>query len=279
MVAAALFQDKVAVITGASSGIGRSIAEAFARQGTHLALAARNAEKLSETAEICRQSNVEVLTIPTDVSQKEDCRNLIYQTAEHFNRIDFLINNAGISMRALFAQMDLSVMEQTMNINFWGTIYCTHYAMDYLLKQKGWVIGVSSIAGFRGLPGRTAYSASKFAMNGFLEALRTENLNTGLKVLTLSPGFTASNIRNRALSASGEPQAETPRDERAMMQPQEVAQHLLKAIRKQKKTLILTRQGKLTVALNKFFNGLMDRVVFNHMAREPDSPFGEGNKK
>lgn len=269
------FQDKVAIITGASSGIGKGIAITLARRGVHVALAARNEEKLAGTAEACRANGTQALTIKTDVSREEDCQNLIDQTIAHFGQIDYLVNNAGISMRALFAEMDLSVMEQTMAINFWGAVYCTRHAMEHLLASKGWVIGVSSIAGYRGLPGRTAYSASKFAMNGFLEALRTENLDTGLDVLTLCPGFTASNIRNSALTASGQPQSESPRDERGMMQPEEVAQQMCKAIEKRKRTLILTRQGKLTVFLNKIANRLMDKVVFNHMAKEPDAPFGK----
>lgn len=269
------FNDKVAVITGASSGIGRGIAIAFAQQGTQVALAARSVDKLEQTALACRKHGVEALTIQTDVSQEADCKALIDQTIDHFHRIDFLVNNAGISMRALFAEMDLSVMQQTMAINFWGTVYCTRNAMQHLLANNGWVIGVSSIAGYRGLPGRTAYSASKFAMNGFLEALRTENLDTGLRVLTLCPGFTASNIRNSALTASGKQQSETPKEEGKMMQPEEVADQMLKAIEKEKKTLVLTRQGKLTVMLNKFANALMDKIVFNTMAKEPNAPFGK----
>lgn len=268
-----MFKDKVAVITGASSGIGQAIAIEFAKQGTHVVVTARNKDRLAATEEACNKHNIQTLVVETDVSQQEACYNLIQQAYEAFGQIDFLVNNAGISMRANFAEMDLSVIEQVMAVNFWGTVYCTRYAMPYLLESQGWVIGVSSVAGYRGLPGRTGYSASKYAMNGFLEALRTENLNTGLKVLTLCPGFTASNIRNTALTATGKAQSETPREESSMMQPDEVAQHMMKALQKNKKQLVLTRQGKLTVFLNRFFNGLMDRIVYNKMAKEPDAPF------
>lgn len=165
-----------------------------------------------------------------------------------------------------------------MQINFWGTVYCTHAAMPYLLSSQGWIVGVSSIAGFRGLPARTAYSASKFAMNGFLEALRTENQKTGLKVLTLCPGFTASNIRAAALDANGRPQGSSPRSEGAMMQPETVAGAMIRAMQKGKKTLVLTRQGRLTVWLNKLINGLMDQMVFNNLNKEPDSPLRQRPK-
>ncbi len=142
-----------------------------------------------------------------------------------------------------------------------------------MLKRKGSVVGVSSIAGYKGLPGRTGYSASKFAMHGFLEALRLENLKKGLHVLIACPGFTASNIRNTALGSDGNMQGESPRDEQKMMQPEEVAKFILKAVLRRQNSLILTRNGKLTVWLNKFIPKWVDRLVYNHMRKEPDSPF------
>ncbi|MCC7318095.1 MAG: SDR family NAD(P)-dependent oxidoreductase, partial [Bacteroidales bacterium] len=165
------------------------------------------------------------------------------------------------------------VLKSIMDINFWGTVYCTKYALPYLLKSKGSVVGISSIAGYKGLPARTGYSASKFAMQGFLESLRIENLKKDLHVLIACPGFTASNIRNTALAADGSQQGESPRDEGKMMQPKEVAFALLRAIEGRKRTLTLTTQGKLLVFLNKFMPGQVDLLVFNQMAKEPDSPF------
>jgi short-subunit dehydrogenase len=141
------------------------------------------------------------------------------------------------------------------------------------LEQKGSVVGISSVAGIKGLPARTGYSASKFAMNGFLEALRIENLKNGLHVLVAHPGFTTSNIRNTALAADGAMQGESPRDEAGMMSAEEVAKHIYKAVSKRKNKIILTSQGKITNLMNKFFPNLLDKMVFNHMAKEPDSPF------
>ena len=176
-------------------------------------------------------------------------------------------------MRALFESTELSVIKQLMDINFWGTVYCSKYALPYLLKSKGSIVGVSSIAGYKGLPGRTGYSASKFAMHGFLEVLRIENMKKGIHVLIACPGFTASNIRNTALAADGSQQGESPRDETKMMSAQEVAERIIQAIEKKKDRLVLTREGKLIVLLNKFFPKFMDKMVYNHMAKEPDSPF------
>ena len=264
---------KVAVITGASSGIGKACALAFSKKGYHVVLAARNEAKLAEVVTACKSLGNDALAVKTDVSVESDCKNLMHQAISTFGRIDVLVNNAGISMRAVFEDLDLDVLRQLMDINFWGMVYCTKYAIAELIKNKGSVVGVSSIAGYRGLPARTGYSASKFAMNGFLEALRTENLKTGLHVLTICPGFTASNIRNTALTADGSSQGESPREEAKMMQPEEVADIMIRGIQKRKKVITLTSQGKLTVFLNKWFPSFMDTMVYNTIKKEPDSPF------
>jgi short-subunit dehydrogenase len=175
-------------------------------------------------------------------------------------------------MRALFKELDLNVIRTLMDVNFWGTVYCTRYALPYLLKTKGSVIGVSSVAGFKGLPGRTGYSASKFAMQGFLETLRIENRRTGLHVMIACPGFTSSNIRNTALSADGSQQGESPMDEKSLMSSEEVARRITVAILKRKRLVVMTALGWWTIFLNKLIPGFVDRMVFKHFASEPDSP-------
>lgn len=265
--------DKVVVITGASSGIGKALAMEFAGRGASVVMAARNSERLEHAAAVVAAKNARVLSVVADVSSEHDCKALIDKTVDEFGRVDILINNAGISMRALFEDTSLDVIRKLMDINFWGTVYCTKYALPHLLAVKGSVAGVSSIAGYKGLPGRTGYSASKFAMHGFLETLRIENMKKGLHVLIACPGFTSSNIRNTALNGRGEQQGESPRDETGMMSPEEVAFHIANAIARRKDRLTLTFQGRLTVLLNKFFPKFMDKQVYNHMAKEPDSPF------
>jgi short-subunit dehydrogenase len=266
-------KNKLVIVTGASSGIGRACAIEFANNGANLVLAARSAEKLEIIAKEIGLLGVEVLVVPTDVSNQEDCKVLVDKAIERFGKIDILVNNAGISMRAAFADLDLEVLKKVMDVNFWGAVYCTRYAIKSILENKGSVVGVSSIAGYKGLPGRTGYSSSKFAMHGFLEALRIENLKKDLHVLLACPGFTASNIRNTALAADGSSQGETPRDEQKMMQPEEVAKAIVSAVIKRKDRITLTANGKLTVFLNKFFPKFVDELVYNHMSKEPDSPF------
>lgn len=268
-----LMKGKVVIITGASSGIGEALTYECARRGAHIAIAARNEEKLGSIAGELQSSGVEMLAVKTDVTVENDCRVLVEKTIEKFGRLDVLINNAGISMRALFEDVDLDVIKKLMDVNFWGTVYCTKYALKYLLQTGGSVVGVISIAGYVGLPGRTGYSASKFAVRGFLDTLRVENRKKGLHVLVAAPGFTGTNIRKAALNREGSPQGETPRDEDRMMTATEVAQKIVRAIDKRKRKLILTFvEGKLTVFLNKFVPGLIDKLAYKHMARESDSP-------
>lgn len=266
-----MFKEKVVVITGASSGIGKACAEVFASEGANLVLAARNYSSLFQLAKYLEGSySIQALAVECDVSKEVDCEHLINEALLHFNRIDILVNNAGISMRALFKDLDLAVLKTLMDVNFWGTVYCCKYAMPALLVSKGSIVGVSSIAGYRGLPGRTGYSASKFAMNGFLESLRVENLKTGLHVMVACPGFTSSNIRKTALDISGNQQGETSMDESKMMSAQEVAERIVNGLAERKRTLIMTTQGKLAVLLNKIFPSWLDRQVYTLFTKEKD---------
>jgi short-subunit dehydrogenase len=266
------FKNKVVLITGASSGIGKACAIELAKRGANLVLAARQYVTLCElTAELEKEFKIKAIAVQTDVSLEEDCKLLIKQALATFGKIDILINNAGLSMRALFNDLDLAVLKNLMDVNFWGTVYCTKYALPEILKTQGTIVGVSSIAGYRGLPGRTGYSASKFAMNGFMEALRTELLKTGVHVMVACPGFTASNIRVSALAQDGQAHGETSMEEGKMMTAEAVAESIINGIAAGKRTLVMTGQGKLTVWLNKLLPALADKLVFNHFTKEKNA--------
>lgn len=266
------FKNKVVIITGASSGIGKACAEEFAKRGANLVLGARQYVTLCEiTADLEARYGIRAIAVQVDVSKEEECEVLVKQALVTFSKIDILVNNAGLSMRALFNDLDLSVLKNLMDVNFWGTVYCTKYALPEILKTQGSVIGVSSIAGYRGLPGRTGYSASKFAMNGFMESLRTELLKTGVHVMVACPGFTASNIRVTALAKDGAAHGETSMEEGKMMTAEEVATHIVDGIAARKRTLVMTGQGKLTVWINKLLPALADKLVFNHFTKEKNA--------
>ena len=262
---------KIAVVTGANRGIGFELCRQLAKKSFKVILTARDPAKGEVAAKKLSAEGLDVGFQCLDVTSEESIQRFV-SGMNQMGRLDVLINNAGMSMRALFEDVDLSVIRNLMDINFWGAVYCTKYALPSIIKSKGVVVGVSSIAGYRGLPGRTGYSASKFAMQGFLESLRTEMLHTGVHVMWVSPGFVASNIRNVALSSDGTAQAETPLDESKLMSAEECALIIINGIEKRKRSVVMTTQGKLTVLINKLFPSLADKLVYNHFLNEPDSP-------
>ena len=260
------FNDKVVVITGGSDGIGRALIDALIPLGAKIATCARNYDKLYNLQ--LQYPNILLHTMACDVSNENDCKRFIDSAIEVFGHIDILVNNAGISMRSLFNDVDVEVMKKVMDVNFFGAVYCTKYALPSILESKGTIVGISSTAGYRGLPGRSGYSASKFAMRGWLEALRSELIHSDVHVMWVSPGFTASNIRNTALNEKGQLQGESPLDENKLMSAEECANYIIRAIEKGKRTLVLTSSGKLAVFMNKFFPSWSDKLMYNHFFKD-----------
>ena len=250
------FTNKVVAITGGSEGIGKALVETLIPLGAKVATCGRNHDKLYNLQ--LEYSSVMLHTVVCDVSNEQACRHFIESTVETFGGIDILINNAGISMRALVTELDVEVLRRVMDVNFFGTVYCTKYALPSIIERKGTIVGVSSIAGYRGLPGRSGYSASKFAMQGWLESLRTELLESGVNVMWVCPGFTTSNIRNAALNSHGESQGESPLDEEKLMSAAECAHYIVDAIEKRKRT----------VFLNRFFPSCADKLVNNFFFKD-----------
>jgi dehydrogenase/reductase SDR family protein 7B len=265
-------KDKVVIITGGSSGIGKALAEKFGKEGSKLVISGRDMEKLMLVEKELIAKNIKVVSVVADSASETDNSILINRAYKEYGKIDVLICNAGISMRAMFAYLDLDVLRKVMDINFWGTVYACKYALPYIVESKGSIIGVSSVAGYRGLPARTGYSSSKFAMHGFLESLRTELLKKNVHILLACPGFTASNIRNTALTADGSSQGSSPLEEGKIMTAEEVADKIYNATVNRKRDLIMTFKDKLTIFMNKHFGGFMDKMVYDHFAKEKNSP-------
>jgi len=260
------FTDKIVVITGGSDGIGKALVAQFLALGAKVATCGRNENKLSLLATEFPSSNL--FTAQVDVSKQDQSEAFIKQVVDKWGRIDVLINNAGISMRALVSEVSVQTLQNVMDINFWGTVYCTKAALASIQQNKGVIVGVSSIAGYRGLPGRSGYSASKFALNGWLEALKTELYASGTHVMWVCPGFTTSNIRNAALDKNAKAQGESPMDEGAMMSSEQCATHIIHAIEKRKRSLVLTFTGKRTVFMNKYFPAWADKLVHHFFFKE-----------
>ena len=268
------FKGKIAIVTGASSGIGKALATQLAREGARVMLAARREEKLKSISESLQEEGCTVAYCTTDVTKEEECRRLIEETVNLWNGIDIMICNAGISMRANFDDLDLQVIHRLMDVNFFGTVNCTKYALPYLQKSHGSLLGISSTAGIHGLPWRTGYSASKFAISGFLETVRVENLKKNVHVMIAFPGFTTSDIRLHALTADGTQQGNTPRDESKMASSEETAAHILKGLRKRK--LCQLNFVDILIGIFKIISPhFLDKMMYKYMAMEPDSPTKE----
>lgn len=263
------------VITGASSGIGRAMALEFALRGARTVIGARSTEALKEVALAIQIAGGQVAAVTMDVTSEEDCRRLVETAAARFGGVDIMICNAGVSMRALFDEVDLKVLHRLMDVNFWGTVNCVKYALPYVQASHGSIVGISSVAGIHGLPGRTGYSASKYAMQGFLDTIRVENIKKGVHVMVACPGFTASNVRFSALTADGSSQGGSPRNEGRMMTAEEVARRVARGIARRRRTVLMEFNGRVTTFIKKFAPGLLDRLFYNEMAKEPDSPFGK----
>ncbi len=212
------------------------------------------------------------LIVPTDITQESACKTLIDASIAKFGRLDILVNNAGISMRGLFNETQVDVIERVMQVNFWGSVYCTKYALPYLLLSRGSIAIISTTAGFVGLPGRTGYSASKFALHGFFDTLHSEHLKDGLGITMIFPGFVRSNIRKHALTEEGKEQEESPRDERHMTSPDEVAARVLKAVKSRKRHVLIGLQTKLIWLFRILYPSWLEKQLIRGMRNEKDTP-------
>ena len=259
---------EVIVITGASEGIGAEMATQLARTkeaAVALVLAARQASKLESVAAACRQHGTQVLCVPTDVGVRADCETLIAQTVQQFGRIDTLINNAGVSAHALLQDVDaahLDWYEDLMRVNLWGTVWCTHAALPHLKASRGRLVGVSSLAGLAGVPGRTAYCTTKFAMNGFLEALRTELMADGVSVTIAYPGVVATDIRRRGYNAQGQPAGTSGLSEDKAMPVDVCARKILQGVEARKRDVIMSPLGHVGRWLKLIAPSLVDRLAW-----------------
>ena len=262
-------QQQVIVITGASDGIGAEMALQLAKtHGASLALvlAARTAATLQAVATQCQALGASCLAVPTDVSEQAQCKALVAATIAAYGRVDVLINNAGISAQALFAEVkadDLQWYERLMRINLWGSVWCTHAALPHLQASRGRIVAVSSLAGLIGVPGRTAYSASKFAMTGFFEALRAELVGAGVSVTTAYPGVVLTNIRSHGLNAAGVAAGSSGLKEDKAMGVQECAALILRGMERRDREVVMTSSGKLGRFLKLIWPAAVERMALN----------------
>jgi short-subunit dehydrogenase len=256
---------RVIIITGASDGIGAEMARQIAAaesSNVALVLAARNLAALESVAGECSALGAQTLVVPTDVSVQQQCRDLIAAAVGRFGRIDALVNNAGRSAHALFGDVeDLGWYEELMRINFWGAVWCTHAALAHLKASGGSIVAVSSLAGLVGVPGRTAYGATKFAMTGFFEALRVELKPLGVSVTTAYPGVVATKIRHHGFDAAGRQPGTSALKEDKAMPVAECARLIVDAMNRRQREVVMSFKGKAGRYLKLVAPGLVDRLA------------------
>ena len=256
---------RVVVITGASDGIGAEMARQIAAKqgsGVALVLAARNREALEAVAGACGALGAQTLVAPTDVGVQAQCVALIDAAVAKFGRIDALVNNAGRSAQALFEDVeDLGWYEELMRVNLWGGVWCTHAALPHLKAARGSIVAVSSLVGLVGVPGRTAYAATKFAVTGFFEALRSELKGAGVSVTTAFPGVVATQTRHRGFDATGQPAGRSGLKEDDAMPVEECARLIVDGMNARKREVVMTMKGKAGRFLKLLAPGLVDRLA------------------
>ncbi len=240
------FAGKAVLISGASEGIGRALALTLAAERPMLALNARNVVRLEETSSECRARGAEVLSVPADVSRREDCTQLVSHTVERFGRLDALVNNAGITMWSRFdAVSDFGMFERLLAVNYLGAVYLTAAALPHLKDSRGLIVAVASLAGLTGVPERTGYAASKHALVGFFESLRIELRGSGVDVTLVAPDFVLSEIHRRAAGPDGRPLGQSPMQEPHLMTAQQCAELIIAAMRRRQRLLITSARGRL----------------------------------
>jgi short-subunit dehydrogenase len=256
------FQNKRIIITGASSGIGKEMALQLSHQGCRLTLAARGAERLAEVAHLCQENGAQAIHVPTDVSDADQCTNLIQSSVNHFGGIDLLVNNAGYSMWARFEDMaKMEIGEQLFKVKFFGSVYCTYAALPFLKASKGQILTISSVTGKIGVPSRTYYSAANHALTGFFDALRGEISGDGVKITLVYPGYIATNIREKAINSDGKPHGKTHIEESKAMPVDICVRQILEAAATKKRDVYLTFKDQMGTWLKVIAPSLVDYIA------------------
>ncbi|MEL6657742.1 MAG: SDR family oxidoreductase [Bacteroidota bacterium] len=255
------YNNKVVWVTGASSGIGEALVYAFAFAGASLAISARNKNALAKVQAACPDPR-KIFVAPLDVADFDQVSVVAQQIIDHFGYINVLVNNAGISQRALVKDTVLSVDQKVMDVNFMGTVAVTKAVLPTMLHQRfGQIVVISSVMGKIGTPLRSAYAASKHALHGFFECLRAEVADEGLHICMICPGYVNTNVTINALTGDGSPNKVKAESTAQGMTPERFAQKALRAIAAEKDEALIGGKELVTIYLKRFFPSFLRWMV------------------
>ncbi len=259
---------KVIAVTGAASGIGLAICWLFGSQGARVAIIDMNGDEAERQAKLMRESRIEATAFTCNVSREEECSSTIQAIIDLYKGIDILVNNAGLTQRSAFVDTQSAVYRKIMDVNFFGALYCTQAAIKSLIERRGVIVVTSSHAGYAPLFGRTAYSASKHALHGLFESLRTEVKSQGVHVMMLCPGFTRTNLQDRALDGDGSVNTRPRSQVGSEDTPESVARAVLRGVIKRKRMLVLTPTGKMTYWISRLAPGVYENIMAEKLKHE-----------
>jgi len=262
------FKNRVAIITGGASGIGLATCKELAEHGARIAMLDMDRKSLESCKKSFLDRGHDIIALECDVTNDDACRDSINQVLNKFGQIDILFNNAGITQRGLFENTDVDVFKKVMDVNFFGSLYCTKAALPSLIKSKGIILVNESIAGVAPLLGRTGYSASKHALHGMFTSLRCELRHKGVHVMIVCPGFIKTNLQTRALGSDGKIAFHEQTTVGKSDTPENVAKQIANGIIKKKSILVLTFMGKLGYHVSRFFPLLYEHLMTRQFKKE-----------
>jgi len=260
------FKDKVVIVTGSGVGIGRTVALLLVQQGAKVVINGRDQKKLDVAIQLF-PSESKVVAIAADVADPQQAEMLIGKTISQFGKLDALINNAGVSLNADFANTKPEIFKKVIDANILGSEYPSMFALKHIESSKGSIVFISSIAGLYGLPTSSAYSVSKMALTALSQSLRMEVKEKNVHIGIVYVGFTENDPEKRVLNASGELIEVAARPKWLQMTQVETASAILKNIQRRKRSTVLTVVGKINFVITKLFPFITERVVMNSMKR------------
>jgi dehydrogenase/reductase SDR family protein 7B len=255
------FSSKTIWITGASSGIGEALVYEFSKLGSKIIISSRRSDELERVKANCATPE-NIMVQPLDLAKHEEIKEIAKQIVEKNGSIDILINNGGISQRALTTDTPLEIDKKIMDINYFGTICLTKEVLPSMLKKKqGHIVTISSLTGKFGTPLRSAYAASKHALHGFFDTLRSETWRDNIDVTLICPGYVHTNVSVNALTSTGKPQNSMDPETAAGLKPEDLAKSIIKAVKNKKQELVIGGKETLGVYLKRFFPKLFSKII------------------